>query len=333
LEPIPFLSLGPQHAAIRTEILTAISNVYDRNWFVLGNELEAFEKEFARFSNTSFCIGTGNGLDALFIALKACGIGVNDEVIVPAHTFLATWLAVIKTGAKVIPVEPDPSTYNIDVKKLGAAITKNTKAIVPVHLYGQPCEMPFIVQLGRQHGISVIEDNAQAHGATWGGQVTGSFGNCSATSFYPVKNLGALGDGGAIVTHDRDLARYARQFRNYGFETKNVAELQGINSRLDEMQATCLRIKLRYIQGWNDERIKIAETYNTNLAAIGDLTLPNASPEAHHVYHLFVVRTSKRDELRQYLAAHQVETSIHYPSRRTCKKGLKISVLKQVIFR
>ena len=293
--------------------MNAITNVYDRNWFVLGDELKIFEKAFAHFSSTSHCVGVGNGLDALFIALKACGIGSGDEVIVPAHTFLATWLAVTRTGANIIPVDADSGTFNIDVQKVDAAITKKTKAMIPVHLYGQPCDMTALSSIANRRGIFVIEDNAQAHGATWKGKITGSFGDVSATSFYPVKNMGALGDGGAIVTSNNDFAQFARRYRNYGFETKNVAEDQGVNSRLDEIQAAVLNVKLKYIQRWNDERIELATVYLNNLVGIGDIKLPLAPAEVRHVYHLFVIRTSKRDALREYLNAHHIETAIHYP--------------------
>ncbi len=313
LKPIPFLSLAPQHAKIRNEVLEAITNVYDRNWFVLGNELASFEKKFADFSNVPFCVGVGNGLDALLIALKACGIGPGHEVIVPAHTFLATWIAVIKTGARVVPVDSDPATFNLDIDKVEGAITEKTKAIIPVHLYGHPCDMTALLKITRDRKIFVIEDNAQSHGAMWENQITGSFGDCSATSFYPVKNLGALGDGGALVTRHHDIAEYARRYRNYGFDTKNIATSEGMNSRLDEIQAAILNVKLEYLQTWNNERIKLAAAYSKELKGIGDIQLPLSHPLAHHVYHLFVIRTRRRNELRQYLASHDIETAIHYP--------------------
>jgi dTDP-4-amino-4,6-dideoxygalactose transaminase len=294
-------------------MLEMMANVYDKNWFILGQELETFEKAYAQFSNMPFCVGVGNGLDALFIALKACGIGPGDEVIVPAHTFLATWLAVTKTGAKPLPIEPDFATFNVDVHKVEDAITQKTKAIIPVHLYGQPCNMTALLKISQQRGMLVIEDNAQSQGATWNEKVTGSFGDCSATSFYPVKNLGALGDGGAIVTSNHNIEAYSRRYRNYGFETKNVAAEQGINSRLDEIQAAILKVKLRYIQTWNDDRVKLAMAYLKQLEGVGDLELPMPHPAARHVYHLFVIRTDKRDELRQHLAARDIETAIHYP--------------------
>ena len=313
LKSIPFLSLAQQHARIRSEALETITNVYDKNWFVLGKELESFEQEYARFSNSSFCVGVGNGLEALFIALKACSIGPDDEVIVPAHTFLAMWLAVLKTGATIVPVEPNPATFNIDIDRLAEAITKKTRAVVPVHLYGQACDITGLLNITRPQSILVIEDNAQSHGATWNGKPTGSLGDCSATSFYPVKNLGALGDGGAIVTHNYELAQYAIRYRNYGFEKKSVASHEGTNSRLDELQAAFLRIKLKYLQSWNNERIKLATLYLKNLEGIGDIVLPACESQARHVYHLFVIRTSKRDELRKYLSDRAVETAIHYP--------------------
>jgi len=312
LKQIPFLSLAAQHEEIRTEALAAITKVYDRNWFILGTELETFENDYANFTNTPFCIGVGNGHDALFIALKACGIGSGDEVIVPAHTFIATWLAVTKTGAKIIPVDSDDA-FNIDIQKLEGALSDKTKAIMPVHLYGQPCNMTAIVAFGKKHDIFVIEDNAQAHGAAWQGQSTGSFGDINATSFYPVKNLGALGDGGALTTRNYEFAQYARRHRNYGFEIKNVSLEEGVNSRLDEIQAAVLKIKLKHVHRWNEERIRLANLYLKMLEGPGDVLLPVRRPEALHVYHLFVIRTAQRDALRIYLANHHVETMIHYP--------------------
>jgi dTDP-4-amino-4,6-dideoxygalactose transaminase len=313
LKPIPFLSLSHQHSVIRSEVLAGITNVYDKNWFILGKELEKFEAAYAKSTHTSFCIGVGNGHDALFIALKACGIGPNDEVIVPAHTFIATWLAVSKTGAKIIPIEPDASTYNIDPTKLEQHLTKKTKAIIPVHLYGQACDMTAILKIAKQNEIVVIEDNAQAHGATWCEEPTGGLGDINATSFYPVKNLGAIGDGGAITTNDTERAAYASRYRNYGFKEKNVGEEQGINSRLDEIQAVVLSIKLGHLKSWNDDRRQLAASYLERLQNVGDLLLPFSHHDAEHVYHLFVIRTEKRDALREYLRAHHIETMVHYP--------------------
>lgn len=312
LKPIPFISLNYQHAEIKAQVLEAIAGAYDRNWFILGKELEAFEHDYAVFSNSRHCIGVGNGLDALFIALKACGIGPGDEVIVPSHTFVATWLSVARTGAKIVPVEPDPATFNMAVQNIRPATTRNTRAIIPVHLYGQSCDMSFVEE-ARQREIFVIEDNAQSHGAMWNNKIAGALGDLSATSFYPVKNLGAIGDGGAIVTNSDQVAQYARRYRNYGFVEKNISESQGVNSRLDEIQATVLRIKLRYLQQWNAERIKLAQLYLEELKRIPELQLPVTIPNATHVYHLFVIRTSERDDLRNYLSSKQIETGIHYP--------------------
>lgn len=311
-EPIPFYSLSEQHAAIRNEALNAVTRVYDSNWFILGKELEAFEAEFAAYSKVPYCIGVGNGLDALFIALKACGIGPGDEVIVPAHTFLATWIAVDRTGARIIPVDADPLSGNISIDKLKAAVTEKTKAIVPVHLYGQPCNMTEILRIAGDK-IAVVEDNAQAQGSLWDGKPTGSFGKVSATSFYPVKNLGALGDGGAIVTRDPDVMHFAKQYRNYGFERKNLAAETGINSRLDEIHAAVLSVKMKYIEQWNEERRELAAIYLDRLKNTSDVQLPVAPLQALHTYHLFVIRAPRRSDLRAYLAAHQVETAVHYP--------------------
>lgn len=323
MKPIPFLSLAYQHEQIRSEVLNAITNVYDRNWFVLGNELKTFEAEYARFTNVPYCIGTGNGHDALFIALKACNVGPGDEVIVPAHTFIATWLAVTKTGAKIIPVEPDEASFNMDVNHVAKVHTKKTKVIIPVHLYGQPCNMTELLDFAKHNGVCVIEDNAQAHGAAWQGKLTGSFGDINATSFYPVKNLGALGDGGAITTANYDLAQFAQKYRNYGFEAKNIAEEPGMNSRLDEIQAVVLSIKLKHIRAWNEQRIQLAASYLKQLTAVGDLQLPTSHADATHVYHLFVIRTAHRDKLREYLASHHVETMIHYPIPPHLQKSYK----------
>jgi dTDP-4-amino-4,6-dideoxygalactose transaminase len=236
----------------------------------------------------------------------------GDEVIVPSHTFVATWLAVQRTGARIVPVEPGPEIFNIDVTNIRQALTSRTKAIIPVHLYGQPCDMSFVDD-ARQNKIFVVEDNAQAQGATWRNKPTGALGDISATSFYPVKNLGALGDGGAIVTNDAQLGEYARRYRNYGFGEKNISDSDGVNSRLDEIQAAVLRIKLRYLQPWNNERKKLAAFYLAGLKEIPAIQLPKIIPEATHVFHLFVIRTPKRDALRDHLTSNQIGTGIHYP--------------------
>jgi dTDP-4-amino-4,6-dideoxygalactose transaminase len=313
LKPIPFLSLYPQHALIGTNVKAVLTNSFEKNWYILGSSLINFEEEYARYSEVSYCLGVGNGYDALYIALKACGIGLGDEVIVPANTYIATWLAVSKTGATIIPVEPDPLTFTLDTHALEKIITSRTKLVIPVHLYGHPCDMTTVEQIAKAHELLIVEDNAQAHGATWAGRKTGSFGHVNATSFYPTKNLGALGDGGAITTSSETIAEFVRRYRNHGFTVKDYCEEQGVNSRLDELQAAVLRIKLKYLSGWNEERRIIAARYLELLTGVGDLKLPVAHKEAYHVYHLFVVRTSQRDKLKDYLNAAGVETMIHYP--------------------
>lgn len=328
MKPIPFISLDSQHAEIKAHVHKAFQNVYEQNWFILGKEVEAFEQEYAAFCNASHCISVGNGLDALFISLKACGIGPGDEVIVPSHTFVATWLAVARTGATIVPVEPNLSAFNIDARTILPAITEKTRGIIPVHLYGQPCDMSFLNE-ARSRNIFVIEDNAQAHGAKWNNLVTGGIGDISATSFYPAKNLGCLGDGGAVVTNNDKFDQYARRYRNYGFSEKNVSDSQGVNSRLDEIQAAVLRIKLRYLQEWNAERKRLAGLYFAGLKGIEALKLPVAIPGATHVFHLFVVRTSRRDELRNHLTSMKIGTGIHYPTPPHLQESFRILGFKK----
>jgi dTDP-4-amino-4,6-dideoxygalactose transaminase len=310
---VPFLDLAPIHTSIRAEMLATFEQVYDQNTFILGKQLEQFEEEYSRFNQTAFTIGTSNGLDALYLSLKVLHIGPGDEVIVPSNTFIATLLAVSATGAKPILVEPDIRTYNIDPDRIEAAITTSTRAIIPVHLYGQACDMGKILSLAQQHSLLVVEDNAQAHGASFNGKLTGSLGHINATSFYPGKNLGALGDGGAITTNHPDFAETAYHLRNYGSRKKYQHEYAGHNMRLDELQAAFLRVKLTYLDRWTSERIKIASIYQQLLEGTGDLVLPYTHPESTHVYHLYVIRTKRRDELKEYLASHQIGSLIHYP--------------------
>jgi dTDP-4-amino-4,6-dideoxygalactose transaminase len=310
---VPFLSFIPQHQPIREEILAAVANVYDSYWYVLGSQVQAFEQAYATFSGTTHCIGVANGLDALHLALLGLGIGPGDEVIVPSNTYIATWLAVSYVGATIVPVEPNPNTYNLDPARLAAALTPRTRAIMPVHLYGQACEMDAIMSFARQHQLSVIEDNAQSQGATAGGQLTGSFGQLNATSFYPGKNLGALGDAGAITTNDAALAERVRTLRNYGSQQKYYNEVIGYNSRLDELQAAVLVTKLAYLPEWTRQRQQIAAWYDTALAGIGDLRLPVVAEGSTHVYHLYVVRTASRDALQKSLSEAGIGTLIHYP--------------------
>jgi dTDP-4-amino-4,6-dideoxygalactose transaminase len=310
---IPFYSTAAQHAQVRAEVLAAIAAVYDRQWYILGEEVAAFEQEYAAASGTAHAVGVGNGLEALTLALRALGIGPGDEVLVPSNTYIATWLAVSHIGATPVPVEPELATSNLDPARLAAALTPHTRAIVPVHLYGQPCRMPEILAFAHQHSLSVVEDNAQAQGATFNGQLTGSFGHANATSFYPTKNLGALGDAGAITTNDADMAQQLRRLRNYGSAHKNHHETLGYNSRLDELQAAVLRVKLRYVEAWTQQRRQLASWYNQYLADVPGLQLPVVAKGAEPVWHLYVVHTTRREALGQHLAANGIGTLMHYP--------------------
>ncbi|UOG75935.1 DegT/DnrJ/EryC1/StrS family aminotransferase [Hymenobacter tibetensis] len=310
---IPFLSFTPQHSPIREEVLAAIAAVYDKQWYVLGDQVKAFEASYAEFNQVEHCIGVANGLDALHLALEALGVGPGDEVLVPSNTYIATWLAISFVGGTPIPVEPNPATYNIDPARIEAAITPRTKGIMPVHLYGQACEMGPIMDIAQRHGLWVVEDNAQAQGATWQGGIAGSFGSVNGTSFYPGKNLGALGDAGAVTTNSSELADKVRTLRNYGSQKKYYNEVIGHNSRLDELQAAVLSVKLPYLMEWTQQRQAVAELYNQQLAGLGDLILPVTAEGATHVYHLYVVRTAHRDALQRYLQEQQIGTLIHYP--------------------
>jgi dTDP-4-amino-4,6-dideoxygalactose transaminase len=301
------------HAAVRAETLAALARVYDSNWYVLGEEVAQFEQEYSQFSGVAHTVGVGNGLEALTLALRALSIGPGHEVLVPSNTYIATWLAVTHVGATPVPVEPDPATSNLDPARLAAALTPRTRAILPVHLYGQPCRMPEILAFAVQHGLAVVEDNAQAQGATFAGQLTGSFGAVNATSFYPTKNLGALGDAGAITTNDAALAAQLRRLRSYGATQKNHHELPGYNSRLDELQAAVLRVKLRCLPAWTQQRRQLAAWYSGCLAEVPGLQLPAVAAGAEPVWHLYVVHTARRDALRQHLAAQGIETLVHYP--------------------
>ncbi|KAA9327378.1 DegT/DnrJ/EryC1/StrS family aminotransferase [Adhaeribacter soli] len=310
---IPFFSFKAQNRQVKQQVMQAMEEVFDSEWYVLGKAVKDFEAAYATFNQTKFCIGVSNGLDALHIALKTLEIGPGDEVIVPSNTYIATWLAVSYTGAKIVPVEPNPETYNLDPAKLEAAITPQTKAIIPVHLYGQACEMDAIMALARKHNLFVVEDNAQAQGATFQGKLTGSFGDINATSFYPSKNLGALGDAGALTTDYALLAEKAQVLRNYGSREKYYNEVIGFNSRLDELQAAILKVKLPLLENWNAERIRISELYRYFLKDIEEIILPKTAEGASHVYHQFVIRTSYRNDLKTHLAKNGVDTLIHYP--------------------
>ncbi len=309
---IPFLDFAAMHAELRPRLDAAYARVVDSNWLILGKELDAFEHEFAEYCGVKHCIGVANGLDALYITLKAMGIGAGDEVIVPSNTYIATWLAVSHAGATPVPVEPCIRTYNIDPERIEAAITPRTKAIMPVHLYGQPADMDPINAIAQRFGLKVIEDAAQAHGARYKGRRTGSLGNAAAFSFYPGKNLGALGDGGAVTTNDDDLANQIRILRNYGSRIKYHNEVKGFNSRLDELQAAFLREKLKLLDDWNARRRLASADYYKALSNSG-LELPWVPEWAEPVWHLFVVRSSKRDDLQKTLSDHGIGSMIHYP--------------------
>lgn len=310
---VPFLELKPAYDELRDELDAAYHRVMDSGWYLLGNEIESFEAGFAKYCEAKHCIAVGNGLDALHLILRAYDIGAGDEVIVPTNTFIATWLAVSYAGATPVPVEPDLKTFNLDPKRIEAAITPKTKAILPVHLYGQPADMDPIMEIARKHGLKVIEDSAQAQGARYKGRRTGSLGHAAGHSFYPGKNLGAFSDAGAVTTNDADLADRVRTLRNYGSKKKYFNDEKGFNSRLDEFQAAFLSIKLKKLDEWNDRRRKVAALYLTEVAGVPNLALPFVPEWAEPVWHLFVVRHPGRDGLQQKLTKVDVGTLIHYP--------------------
>lgn len=324
---VPFLDLRAAYLELREELDAAYARVMDSGWYVLGAELESFESEFAAFCGSKHCIGVGNGLEALYVILAAMKVGEGDEVIVPAHTFIATWLAVSMCGATPVPVSCDPATYNLDPAGIAAAVTPRTKAIMPVHLYGQPADMEAINAVAARHGLPVVEDAAQSHGALYKGKPCGSLGFAAGTSFYPGKNLGAFGDGGAILTDDGKLAETARTLRNYGSKVKYHHLLKGRNSRLDELQAALLRVKLRKLQEWNDRRRQVAARYLIEMQGCG-IRLPHVPNWADPVWHLFVVRARDRDGLQKQLAASGIQTLIHYPvppHEQPCYEEMKAS--------
>lgn len=308
---VPFVDLASQHAAIAQELDAAIARVVESSWFVLGAELEAFEAEFAAFCGVRHCIGVGSGFDALHLALRACGIGDGDEVVVPAHTFVATALAVSCTGALPVFVDIDPETCTLDPQSVADALTERTRAILPVHLYGQCADMEPLLELARLREIVVIEDAAQAHGAEYGGLRVGSIGDIACFSFYPTKNLGCFGDGGAVTTNDDALAERVRRLRNYGRIGKYEHATLGFNSRLDELQAAVLRAKLSHLPEWNAARVAAACRYDRVLA--GAVATPVVDAGRTHVFHLYVVRSEQRDALAGWLRNSGVVTQVHYP--------------------
>lgn len=309
---IPFVSFLPMEKELNNELKSAFDRVFNASWYIEGKEDNNFEKAFSSYCNTKYCVGVGNGLDALYLSLKALNLKKDDEVIVPSNTYIATALAVTYVGAKIVFVEPDIRTYNIDPTRIESAITAKTKAIMPVHLYGQPCDMDPIMDIAKKYNLYVIEDCAQAHGANYKGQIVGSFGDASGYSFYPGKNLGALGDAGAVVTNNRDLANKVRALGNYGSDYKYHNIYKGNNSRLDELQAAFLSAKLPHLDRMNIERRRIANKY---LKGINNphIVLPYVPEYAEAVWHIFAIRCNKRDELEKYLKDNGIGTNKHYP--------------------
>jgi dTDP-4-amino-4,6-dideoxygalactose transaminase len=319
---IAFLELKPAYIELKDEFDDAYHRVMDSGWYLLGGQLEAFESEFARYCGVEHCCGVGNGLDAIHLILRGFDIGRGDEVIVPSHTFIATWLGVSFAGATPVPVEVNPLTCNLDPERIETAITPRTKAIMPVHLYGQPADMDSILEIARRHGLKVVEDAAQAHGARYKGRYAGSLGDAAAFSFYPGKNLGAFSDAGAVTTNDSQFAERLVRLRNYGSRIKYQHEEVGLNSRMDELQAAFLRVKLRHLDEWNERRSKIAKIYLDQLSDLnsqlfnvsGFQLLPTVPSWATPVWHLFVIRHPQRDALQQKLTEAGIGTLIHYPA-------------------
>jgi len=307
---VPFLDLKPAYLELKPALDEAIRRVLDSGTYILGEEVEAFEREFAAYCGVAHCVGVGNGVDALHLALLALGVGEGDEVVVPSNTYIATWLAVTLCGARPVPVEPQEASFNLDPARIEAALTARTKVLLPVHLYGRAADMDPILEIARARGLKVLEDAAQAHGATYRGRRIGGHGDAVAWSFYPSKNLGALGDAGAVTTNDAAHAERIRLLRNYGARYKYANELAGRNSRLDPLQAAILRVKLGRLDEWNERRKRVAAAYT---AALGDkgVTLPGQAPAS--AWHLYVVRSERRDALMQALEGAGIGTSIHYP--------------------
>ena len=309
---IPFVDLQAQYRSIAAEINAAIQGVLDRSDYILGDEVRLFEEDFAKYVGTAHALSVGSGLDALEIALRAYGIGPGDEVITAANTFIATALAIIAVGAKPVLVEMDPATYNINPAAIEAAITSRTRALMPVHLYGQPADLEPIMAIAQKHNLVVIEDAAQAHGAAYRGRRAGSWGHAAAFSFYPGKNLGAYGDGGLITTNDAAVAEKIRYLRNYGQKVKYEHVIAGTNSRLDTMQAAILRVKLRHLDRWNSARNEHAAAYSAAFSD-GPFVLPKVAPNRTHIFHLYVIQTDNRAAIQQSLNQRGIATGIHYP--------------------
>lgn len=310
---VPFLDIGAATRELEAPLMEAIERVVRSGWYIRGEETTAFECEFATFTGAKHAVGVGNGLDAIALALQALGLGPGDEVIVPSNTYIATWIAVTQAGARPVGVEPIPGQWNLNPARVEDALTPRTRAIIPVHLYGQPAELDDLLAIARNHKLLVVEDAAQAHGARYHQRAIGSHGDAVAWSFYPGKNLGALGDGGAVTTDDPDLAARVRSLGNYGSSRKYVNELLGSNSRLDEIQSAALRVKLPHLDAWNARRRAIAQRYTEELGGTPGLLLPVVTPGCDHVWHLYVVDHESRDKFQQHLAANGIQTLIHYP--------------------
>ena len=310
---IPFLSFSRRNLDLKSQALKLFEDFFDSEYYVLGKFTKQFEDDYANYNQTDYAIGVSNGLDAIHLALKSLGITVGDEVIIPSNTYIATALAVSYTGAKPVFVEPNINTFNINPDQIEKSITEHTKAIIPVHLYGQPCEMDKIIPIAQKYNLYIIEDNAQAHGAKFKDQITGSFGHINATSFYPSKYIGAFCDAGALTTNSEVLADKVRMLRNYGSSVRYYNEVIGHNNRIDELQAGLLTISLKHIKKWTSERQEIASWYVENLKNISKIKLPFTIDCAIHVYHLFVIRVEQRDDLQEYLKENGINTLIHYP--------------------
>ena len=310
---IPFVDLVTQYEALADEIDAAFHDVTASAHYILGTRVERFEEEFADYVAAAHAVGVGSGLDALRLGLLALDIGPGDEVVVPANSYIATALAVSEVGGVVVLVDCDAETYNVDPAAAAAAVTERTRALLPVHFTGQAAEMQPLLDLSERHDLDLIEDAAQAHGARWRDRPCGSIGRIACFSFYPGKNLGAYGDGGMVTTNDSDVAEHLRRVRNYGERRKYEHVVKGVNSRLDGLQAAFLSVKLGHLEEWNAARLRHAETYTAGLVGVGDLTLQSVAPDSTHVYHLFMVRTAHRDELREFLGARGIQTGIHYP--------------------
>ena len=309
---IPFVNLKKEYMEISKELNQAVQRVLESGWFILGEELKKFEKEFSNYIGVKYGIGVNSGSDALYLAVKALGIGKKDEVITVSHTFISTVDAIVRNNAKPVFVDIDPETYTIDVSQIEDKITDKTKAIIPVHLYGHPADMDPIMEIAEKYGLYVIEDASQAHGAEYKSKKVGGIGHIGCFSFYPTKNLGAYGDAGMIVTNNDELAEKLKMLRNYGSPKKYYHEFIGVNSRLDEIQAAVLRVKLKYLDEWNGRRRNIVRLYN-NLLDSSNMITPIEKEWAKHVYHLYVIRHEERDKLQQHLLKNGIKAQIHYP--------------------